>query len=262
MSKLVSWILEFNLDPGGVIHVGAHAAQEAADYAAHDLEPVIWFEAIPQLVERANDHLASFPRQNVLQALLWSEPGLEKEFKIASNDQGSSSVFDFYFHSASYPHIKMNQKINLITTTLDLVLPEQPYDAEGFPYLVLDVQGAELEVLKGSRILLKKTDVIMTEVSTRELYKNAPLYGDMIKWLEIEGFTLIADDLNLNLGWGDALFMRSSLFSDRYSWIKPLSNSTYNTPPSKWVFLRGILVRFGIRPEILSRKFITELFKK
>jgi FkbM family methyltransferase len=262
MSKLVSWIELFDLPKRGVIHIGAHAAQEASDYAHHELEPVRWFEAIPSLVERAKLHLAQYPNQEIHEALFWSEPGEEKVFNLASNDLGSSSIFDFHLHSASYPEVKMSDSLLLVTTTLDIEVSNYSKLSEKVAYLVLDVQGAELEVLRGAANSLERFDVIMSEVSTRELYKGAPVYSNLIDWLKVHGFTLIAEDLNNEVGWGDALFMKTSLLNTHYTQIHPLDTSVGRGKPSWPVILRGVLVRVGIKPRYLTRGFLIGIFKR
>lgn len=262
MSKLTNWIEQFGLSRGGVIHVGAHEAQEASEYATRGLEPVLWFEAVPSLVDRASERLKVFPNQKIHGGLLWSEPDQMKTLNLSSNDLGSSSVFQFHLHSASYPQVRMESQITLQTTTLDTVIPKYSDFTKGISYLVIDVQGSELEVLKGSINAISNLDAIMVEVSIRELYKGAPIYSEVIKWLSGEGFTLIADDINHNVGWGDALFLRTAVLKDRYPNIQPAKAAISRRMPSYGVFLRGVLVKVGINPEYLTRKFLTGLFQR
>ena len=262
MSKLVTWIKQFELPKKGVIHIGAHEAQEASVYAQNELEPVLWFEAIPILVERARQNLVQFPNQEIQEALLWSEPDQEKVFHLASNDLGSSSVFDFHLHAASYPEVKMSDSLTLVTTTLDVEVSDFSKLTQEVAYLVLDVQGAELEVLKGAVNTLQQFEVIMSEVSTRELYKGAPVYSNLVEWLSDQGFTLIAEDLNHQVGWGDALFMKTSVLKARYPQIQALNASMSSNTNSWTVFLRGIFVMVGIKPELLTKKFLKGIFKR
>ena len=262
MSKLTSWIEQFGFSKGGVIHVGAHEAQEASEYATQELEPVLWFEAVPSLVDRASERLKVFPNQRIHAGLLWSEPDQMKTLNLSSNDLGSSSLFQFYLHKASYPQVRMENSITLQTTTLDSIVPNYSEFANQFSYLVLDVQGSELEVLKGSTAVISELDAIMVEVSIRELYKDAPIYSEVLKWLTGQGFTLIADDVNHDVGWGDALFLRTAVLNDRYPHIQPSAAAMSRKMPSWGVFLRGILVKVGMKPEYLTRIFLTGIFRR
>ena len=54
----------------------------------------------------------------------------------------------------------------------------------------IDVQGFELEVLRGSSDLLALFDAILVECSFVELYKGQPLAREVISFLAEKGFTL------------------------------------------------------------------------
>lgn len=58
--------------------------------------------------------------------------------------------------------------------------------------LKIDVQGYELEVLKGSKDYLERFDVIYVEASFLELYEGQPLASDIIAALGAERFDLRA----------------------------------------------------------------------
>lgn len=256
MSVLANWIKEFGLPPKGVVHVGAHQAQEASDYSKNFLEPVIWIEAIPSLALRAKENLQYFPLQSVEEAALWSKSGIKMNFNISSNDGGSSSFFDFHLHKASYPEVATTSVIELETKTLSEVLGNGIVNRYSFGYLVLDVQGAELEVLRGGSEVLNDFTAIVAEVSLRELYKGAPLFADLIEWLSANQFQLIACDVSSKTGWGDALFVRvdqvtsfglSILESNEISYWKKITFPT---------FVRIILVKLGLNPKYLSKSFL------
>jgi hypothetical protein len=56
--------------------------------------------------------------------------------------------------------------------------------------LKIDVQGYELEVLRGCEPLLRRFDVVYCECSFVELYEGQCLAGDVIAWLAERGFTM------------------------------------------------------------------------
>lgn len=58
--------------------------------------------------------------------------------------------------------------------------------------LKVDVQGYELEVLKGSADVLDRFDVLYVEASFLELYRGQPLASDIVDWLRERGFRLSA----------------------------------------------------------------------
>ena len=79
----------------------------------------------------------------------------------------------------------------LKSTTIETVLKEQNWDNLRYD-LVLDVQGAELDVLKGFNIdNFKNIDKLTTEISTIEFYKNGVLFEDLNTFITNIGFKLI-----------------------------------------------------------------------
>lgn len=57
-------------------------------------------------------------------------------------------------------------------------------------FLKIDVQGYELEVLKGAQQILSSIEVIFTEVNHIEIYRGAPLAAEVISWLAERGYAL------------------------------------------------------------------------
>ncbi len=77
-------------------------------------------------------------------------------------------------------------EINVPTIKIDNLVEEKNLNA---PFLIkVDVQGAELDVLKGSLNTLKKTDVIILEVSLFKFMKGAPDLYEVIVFMKDNGF--------------------------------------------------------------------------
>lgn len=122
--------------PKGVVHVGAHLAEEADLYARYNFGPVIWIEAQANLAKILEAQIR--PTDRVIWALVWSKSGLSKTLRISNNSQ-SSSVFDFGTHSLSYPEVTFTDEVQMQTSALQDILP----DTLSSQMLVLDIQGAE-----------------------------------------------------------------------------------------------------------------------
>jgi FkbM family methyltransferase len=54
----------------------------------------------------------------------------------------------------------------------------------------IDVQGYELEVLRGGMQTLKRTDIVLLEMQNHKLYRDAPEYYDLDKFLRENDFSL------------------------------------------------------------------------
>jgi FkbM family methyltransferase len=105
------------------------------------------------------------------------------------------------------------------TRCLDEVLPPGTVD-----YLKLDVQGAELMVLKSGRQTLARTAAVHCEVEFAPIYEGQPLYPDIQTFLNGCGFELIdlvaparlsynattpGDATQDRLLWAEAVFFRA-----------------------------------------------------
>ena len=75
-------------------------------------------------------------------------------------------------------------------------------------FLWLDMQGFELQMMKTSENIISQTKVILTEVSLKETYKNAPKFDDLKKWLESLGFEIKIDAIPQNYDMGNVLFVK------------------------------------------------------
>ena len=80
--------------------------------------------------------------------------------------------------------------------------------------LKLDVQGYELEVLRGSETCLRHARAVLCEVSFRAFYARQPLFPELLSFLTQRGFALHALGEGTALGQplvqADALFLRTA----------------------------------------------------
>lgn len=111
--------------------------------------------------------------------------------------------------------VEKNNKINVVT--IDSVLKS---DCD---FIKIDIQGGELEVLKGANQVLGETLGLELEVEFIEMYKNQPLFGEVCKYLETKNFcfmdftNLCRWERNAHVGigqnvFGDALFLKTPEF--------------------------------------------------
>lgn len=203
--------VEFHgVNPIGVLHVGAHKAEEANEYVAQGFtskNPIIWVEAQEDLVADLKERLN--PTQHkIYKAVAWHKTGEELEFHITSKS-ASSSLFDLNEHQEMYPDITVENTIKVTTSRLDEVLePLVEID-----FVVLDIQGAELQAITGLGNLLSRVKWIYTEVSKRELYKGATQFKDLEMNLRGHGFKRVFTAWDRKAGWGDALYVRQEYYA-------------------------------------------------
>lgn len=177
---------------GGVLHIGAHKGQEANFYDRQSAS-VLWVEAIPEVYEILSLQISSFSNQKAMLALLGDENQDSVPFHVSSNDSMSSSIYEFG-SELGFENLSMTNTLYLPMVRLDSILSDA--ESAKFPHWVLDVQGNELNVLKGSGSLLDHCSSIYTEVSTREVYKGGVLFQELKNFLNDKGFIPLWDPLD------------------------------------------------------------------
>jgi FkbM family methyltransferase len=188
----------------GVIHVGAHDGEERTFYDDINCPIVDWHEANPFMFHRLQQNLSNHPRHRSFNHAVSNCNGRVK-FNISSNDGESSSILPMKLHSQIYPSIHYIGEVEVNCVTLDSVYNIEPIL---FNFLYMDVQGAEYNVLEGSKKLLQNhIQYIYSEVNFYELYEGCKLMSDIDELLSQFGFvrTHLVDSLN---GWGDALYQK------------------------------------------------------
>lgn len=170
------------------------------------------FEPHPGLAVKLNEKFKDVKNVKIHSVALGSANSVLK-FNIL-NYENSSSILKPSATNFKYHQEKMNtsQEVDVDVKRLDEVIPGQEIDI-----LKLDLQGYELEALKGCEKLLSKVKVITTEIEFVPLYNDQPLFGDIDVYLRSKGFFL----LNLYELWtqkdgqltaGDAVYLNENYF--------------------------------------------------
>jgi len=195
-----------------ILEAGAYDGTDTvflADYFGPHCK-VYSFEPVPYLYDIAKKNTHKNP--NIfLYNLALADSCETKPFYLSNlgnnpTTTASSSLLKPKKHLTYCPGIYFTSQINVQCTTID----QWSYNnnVEKIDFLWLDLQGSELDVMKASPNILKNVKVILTEIEFVEAYEGQALYQEVKKWLEDQGFTLIA--LNDVPRWfGDALFIRN-----------------------------------------------------
>lgn len=192
------------VDPGKVLHIGAHAGEEGAAYQKYMRSSCWWVEANERLLPKLRSAVANFtPPHYVVHALVLDTPQPSKLW-IANNGQ-SSSVLELGTHAIEHPTVWYEGYIEMDATTVDQLWAEGKIQPA--PFVNIDVQGAELLVLKGMENYLAHVSTLYLEINEKELYKDCALLPDVEEWLWPRGFERRALKM-LRHGWGDAVWVR------------------------------------------------------
>jgi FkbM family methyltransferase len=186
---------------GLIVDVGAYDGDSAMFFASRFKNKIIGFEPNPVPFAKAQLNVAQFPNVEIFNLGLSDAMG-EMDFYVSKNGVSSSLL-----PIKDFSEIEFEKKITVSVTTLDDILAHHTE----ILLLKLDVQGAELNILKKGIETLKKTKLVLTEVSIAEMYHNACLYYDLDKQLRENGFkihTLITNYNNEGTKYFDTLYIK------------------------------------------------------
>lgn len=137
-------------------------------------------------------------------------PPTEKNSEEWDYGNKSSSLLQPDKVKEVFPWINFDEKIKVeVRTMLEFCKEQKISDID---IIHMDVQGAELKVLKGAGKLVSNVKVIWLEVENLTLYKNQPLKKDIIDFFSTNGFRALKDTVN-NVA-GDMLFVNSKYFPE------------------------------------------------
>ena len=116
-------------------------------------------------------------------ALLGAEGGQEREFHIVESEWGTTG-------SSMFPELTdfPSRTTKRVTRTIDAIIAERGFP--GADLIKVDVQGAELEVLRGALEALKQAEFVCLELSTMEYNQGVPRAGEVIKFMVEHGFEI------------------------------------------------------------------------
>lgn len=192
--------------PRGIAHVGAHLAEELDAYLRAGWGPRVWVEAQGLHAKALSEQFHSSQHDLVIQGAAWSKSGETLQLNIASNSQ-SSSVLAAHTHLSLHPDISFPSQESVETISLEdiLIAAENAFGVRP-NFVVLDVQGAELETLTGLKDW-SGIDFIYAEVAQTELYQGQPQLTELDSYLRERGYCRVATALLPGLRWGVALYV-------------------------------------------------------
>lgn len=197
-----------NLKIKGVVHVGAHECEELNTYLSLGVDRIIWIEANPGKYAIIEEKISNFSYMHLFKFAAGSE---EKKISLnISNNGQSSSLLDLGSHAVHYPHIKYISKVCVNVKPIDKYMDESGFDLAKFNFLNLDIQGYELEALRGCTNLLRNIDYVYTEINYEQVYKNNATAHELTSFLSIHGFNKICENRTAQ-GWGDAFFAKAQI---------------------------------------------------
>jgi FkbM family methyltransferase len=201
----------------GAIHVGAFVGEELLQYRSLGLTNTILFEPQYKLFEIVKRKCILGER--VFNIALGSENKQAEMFisdRAGGVDNGagaSSSILEPKHHLIEHPEVTFPDKetinINRFDYFIENTIAEPPIVLPDYNFLNIDVQGYELEVLKGFGEHLSQIDIIICEVNRLEMYKNCPLQNEITNFLQKNNMAHAYTHWQSE-GWGDSIYIRNN----------------------------------------------------
>jgi FkbM family methyltransferase len=154
------------------------------------------FECNPGTLKECRNRVKNIPKIELVEKAASNRNGVltfypidqEKSDKTnwADGNPGASSVYKI---SKNYPDEKLIQKkIQVPAIKLSTFISQKKI--KSIELLFMDIQGGELQALRGLEDSISKVRIIHTEVNFMAFYEKQPLYGDIKQYLNMNGFVL------------------------------------------------------------------------
>jgi FkbM family methyltransferase len=195
-------IKKYNLNIEGIIHIGGHYGQEYDIYKILNI-PIIFFEPLSNNYNILKNKIKDNINVQTFQCALGNENKIVTMNVETANNSQSSSILKPKKHLEQYPHIVFNltEEVHMFRLD-DINIGEKKYN-----FINIDVQGYELEALKGSVELLKNIDYIISEVNRDEVYENCAKVEELDQFLSQFGFERVETNWVGGI-WGDAFYIK------------------------------------------------------
>lgn len=204
---------KFNFQDDMIVDIGGARGYTA--YLFNQYLPkasITVFEPLSENLPVIKKQLAGISNIKIIQKALGNEIG-EKSINKSSRIT-SSSLLDFETNIDS-TYMQEALKDNSTETIQISKLDEELKEVSKIGIIKIDVQGFEVEVLKGAKNTLAKTSLVVVEVSNHHVYKNAPMYFDVDEILRENGFQLYDNCLTFKeagrLREWDAIYVHQNL---------------------------------------------------
>jgi len=144
------------------------------------------------------------PLGNFHIAVLGDEDGREVDYyKCQDGDAGSGN--SIYRENTAFSFAPEKRKCITLSTLLG--------SADGFDLIKMDVQGAELDVIRGGLPIVRNSRYLLLELQTHNYNLGAPHFEEVVSFLNGEGFGVV-DIVDLMYA-GDKLIQVDVLFRNK-----------------------------------------------
>lgn len=187
----IAWFSDEGHALRGVVHIGANDGEEISWYLHRNHRPVLAFEPHPEPFAELQRMYGAPHGVICVNVALGDADG---DLVLQVPEDGDTK------HSSKYPPVPTDGEPHawtLVPNATTLAVPLRRFDSwaqetcidlSPFDVLVVDVQGMELEVLRGMGRCLDGFRYLNIECSERAMYEGEASAQEVIDWLRAQGF--------------------------------------------------------------------------
>nr|WP_246338200.1 FkbM family methyltransferase [Azospirillum oleiclasticum] len=188
------WAAAFREAPIGLIDVGARWGPSEIFQAAPEVFDVLAFEPDPReadILEREIGPGGGWAGFRVHRGALGAGTGTGALHLLSKANNSSLLPVNRHFTSRyAFRGFELERVLEVPLRALDDVLAEDGHGSAA-EIIKIDVQGAEIEILKGARRTLAERAVcVICEVAFFPFYEGMPLCADVVRFMTDAGFSL------------------------------------------------------------------------
>ena len=204
---------KYNLNVSGLLHIGGHYGGEIQKYKSHNIDNIVLFEPLSSNFSVLSEAVKNIGGNVVAYQVALGNDNRKVTMNISSNEAQSSSILTPKVHLTAHPEVSFSGTEEVEMKKLD------DYDYKDYNMIVVDVQGYELEVLKGASQTLHNIDYIYCEVNRDEVYEGNARVEEIDEFLSTYGFKRVETQWYYTEVWGDALYMKEKKSNPNVSLI-------------------------------------------
>jgi len=237
---------KYDLNISGIIHIGGHYGREIDKYKSHNVNDIVLFEPLTSNFSVLNDIAKNTEGNIIAHQVALGNDNRKVTMNISSNEAQSSSILTPKVHLTAHPEVTFSGTEEVEMRKLD------DYDYQDYNMIVVDVQGYELEVLRGASQTLSNIDYIYCEVNRDEVYEDNARVEEIDEFLSSYGFKRVETQWYYTGVWGDALYIKNKLNNFPTVYYTSLQESI-----DRQKNITEQFQKYGITPiPIISKRFV------
>jgi len=200
--ELSGLIKKYNMNISGVIHIGAHYGEEVSNYVNLGIKDIVLFEPLEKNFEVLKNNVSELNANITGYCVALGNKNQNVNMFLSSNNLESSSVLKPKIHLDLHPDVLFSGEELVEMKRLD------DFSFNNYNFINLDVQGYEMEVLKGAEKTLENIDYLYCEVNRNEVYEGNAYIEEIDEYLSNYNMRRVETSWWYDGPWGDALYIK------------------------------------------------------